>query len=599
MKRKSIRMRLMLLMILLATLPVLIVTLIATVNTRNSVEEEIINANLSRIEWSEQYLNELIEQIDILFYSLQINQELVSGLDDTDNPDVSVQYRSLNHIREALSSQFYTNSRKIDELTLYMHESQKAITVDFANNGTVYPLTIDDTAWKRLLREPINIYFKQTNEGIYAYHSINRFEDRMLLGGIGVRINRDVWQQVSHILQSEAESTVFLLNDEGETLSGSTVSEQTDDIRALLTDQMLSGNDEPYIVEGGYFFFIKIIAGGQLTIVKAIPFSTVSESARPTIVAGALIGGFFVLLSLLLSVLFSLRITRPIIGLAKSMRHAHVSNFEQHSIQSQDEIGLLERGYNAMMGRIKELIEVEYQQEIEVKKAQLLALQAQINPHFLHNTLQLIGGMALSVNAVKIHEITLVVGDLLRYSISTDGELVKLDEELRHMRNYIFIQENRFYGRCQVGMDVDEQVLASQLPRFTLQPIVENAFEYGLQPKRGSWHLFIRMKRIRNRCVFIVVDQGIGIVPERLEEIRDRLKGRITLNAGQQQSAGTGRRKGVGLHNVNARMVLQFGDKHRMRVFSKAGEGTMIVISWPYVNTGEELGGNAESVDRG
>ncbi|MGO4374484.1 sensor histidine kinase, partial [Paenibacillus sp. MCAF20] len=175
----------------------------------------------------------------------------------------------------------------------------------------------------------------------------------------------------------------------------------------------------------------------------------------------------------------------------------------------------------------------------------------------------------------------------------------KLDEELRHMRNYIFIQENRFYGRCQVGMDVDEQVLASQLPRFTLQPIVENAFEYGLQPKRGSWHLFIRMKRIRNRCVFIVVDQGIGIVPERLEEIRDRLKGRITLNAGQQQSAGTGRRKGVGLHNVNARMVLQFGDKHRMRVFSKAGEGTMIVISWPYVNTGEELGGNAESVDRG
>lgn len=96
--------------------------------------------------------------------------------------------------------------------------------------------------------------------------------------------------------------------------------------------------------------------------------------------------------SILLSILFSLRITRPIVSLAVSMRKAHVSNFEQHSVQSRDEIGLLERGYNSMMERIRELIEVEYRQEIEVKNAQLLALQAQINPHFLNNTLQLIGG---------------------------------------------------------------------------------------------------------------------------------------------------------------------------------------------------------------
>ncbi|MDQ0113821.1 hypothetical protein J2T15_003264 [Paenibacillus harenae] len=107
-------------------------------------------------------MNELIEQLDILFYSLQINQELVSGLNDTDNPDVSAQYRALNHIRESLSSQFYTNTRKIDELTLYMHDSQKAITGDFSNSGTVYPLHIENNAWKRLLHEPVNINFKQS-----------------------------------------------------------------------------------------------------------------------------------------------------------------------------------------------------------------------------------------------------------------------------------------------------------------------------------------------------------------------------------------------------------------------------------------------------
>lgn len=142
----------------------------------------------------------------------------------------------------------------------------------------------------------------------------------------------------------------------------------------------------------GYFFFMKTVADGQLTLVKAIPLTTVASSARPTIAAGFLTGGLFVIASILLSILFSLRITRPIVGLAMSMRKAHVSNFEQHSVQSRDEIGLLERGYNSMMERIRELIEVEYRQEIEVKNAQLLALQAQINPHFLNNTLQLIGG---------------------------------------------------------------------------------------------------------------------------------------------------------------------------------------------------------------
>lgn len=587
-KRTSLRMRLLVIMICLTTLPVLTVTTIATFNTRQSVEKEMINANTSRMLWADQYLGELIEQLDTLFYTLQINPQLMAGLTDTDSPDISIQYRTLSNIRQALTSEFYTSSRKVDELTLYMHEKLKAITVDFVNNGSVSPLDIRSGPWSRLSREPVNLYFTQEGSGIYAFHGINRFEDHMLLGGISVRINREVWEEVGHILQSEDESSIYLLSDEGELLSGSTVSGSSGELVERLQSLEVSDHELEFRQEDGYFLFMKKVADGQLTLVKALPLSTVAESARPTIAAGFLTGGLFIIASILLSILFSMRITRPIVSLALSMRKAHISNFEQHSVQSRDEIGLLERGYNSMMERIRELIEVEYRREIEVKNAQLLALQAQINPHFLNNTLQLIGGMALSRNADDIYHITRVIGDLLRYSISHEGGLVKLEEELKHVRNYVFIQENRFLGRCTVVIEADEFSRHSRLPRFTLQPLVENAFEHGLQPQRGHWSLLIRIRTVGSRTVFMVKDEGVGMTPERLAEIRAALRGNVTMLAGTQAEDHPRRRQGIGLLNVHSRLILQFGQNYGMRIYSTAGAGTLVVITWPAAAEGEE-----------
>lgn len=192
----------------------------------------------------------------------------------------------------------------------------------------------------------------------------------------------------------------------------------------------------------------------------------------------------------------------------------------------------------------------------------------------------------MSRNADDIYNITRVIGDLLRYSISNEGGLVKLEEELKHVRNYVFIQENRFLGRCTVVTEADEFSRASLLPRFTLQPLVENAFEHGLQPQRGQWRLLIRIRTVGSRTVFMVKDEGVGMTPERLEEIRAALRGNVTMLA----DPGAGeprRRKGIGLHNVHSRLVLQFGEKYGMRIYSKAGAGTLVVIQWPAAAEGE------------
>ncbi|MEX1028475.1 MAG: hypothetical protein WDZ91_00340 [Paenibacillaceae bacterium] len=295
MRRTSIRFRLMILMICLTTLPVITVTWIATNNTRDSVEKEIIEANRSRMMWADQYLDELIQQMDILFYTLQINDELMTGLNDIDSTDIAT-----------LTSVFYANSRKVDNLTLYMHANERAFSVNFANSGIISLLDITNGPWSRMLKSPINMYFEQFGNRIYAFHSINRFPDKELQGGISVLINLKVWEEVSEILQSEAESSVFLINDEGELLSGSTATEQSSEIQEQLLRVDSLDSELKFLRTDHYFYFMKKVDDGQLTVVKAIPTETITQSARTTITAGILTGSIFAFVSILLSILVSL-----------------------------------------------------------------------------------------------------------------------------------------------------------------------------------------------------------------------------------------------------------------------------------------------------
>lgn len=593
--RTSLRLRLMVLMICLTTLPVVTVTWIATNNTRSSVEKEIINANNSRMLWADQYLEELHQQIDILFYSLQINQTLMAGLNDMNNPDIGVQFNTQNYIKNTLTSAFYANSRKIDELNLYIHPIQKAFSVSYANSGTIYSLNIREGNWGRMLQTPINMYFKQSGSAIYAYHSMNRFEDRMLLGGISVRINKQVWREVSDILKSESESSVYLINDQGELLSGSTETMDAAELQSQL--QSLDQNDFELAFRRTKtdFYFLKRVGDGQLTVVKVIPLRTVNQSAQPTIQAGILTGTLFAIASILLSIFVSLRISRPIVKLAKTMKMTHIHNFKMSPVQSRDEIGLLENGYNSMMKRIKELIEVEYQQEIDLKNAQLMALQAQINPHFLNNTLNLMGGMALVKDAPEIYEITRVMGELLRYSISADGDLVPLEDEIKHMRNYLYIQEQRFVDRCCMHVSTDERALTARLPKFTLQPILENAFEHGLQRKEGKWNIEIRIRLIGKRVYIFIKDDGVGVDEQRLSDLRSDLRdGRLAPRA---RNNDVRKKRGIGLRNVHARLKLQFGKGCGVRIFSKTGVGTLVVLVMAAVTQEEGGETDAERID--
>jgi len=569
----------MVLMICLTTLPVVTVTWIATNNTRHSVEQEMVSANISRMEWANQYLNELIEQLNILFYTVQINTQLMDSLQQMDNPNSSVQFNIQKYIGDTLTSVFYSNSRKIDDFTLYIHENKKAVSVNHVGRFISF-MEIETGPWSRMITTPTNIYFKKEDERIYAFHTMNRFEDQELLGGLSVRINRKVWDEVGKILESESDSSVFLSNDEGELLSG-TKNEIETDVGSLLNSLHVPDSGLSFQKTDKYYFFMQKVNNGKLTLVKAIPIATINRSAQATINAGIVTGSFFVAASVILSILFSLRISKPIISLARTMRTTDIQSFAMKTVNNRDEIGLLEHGYNSMMKRLKDLVEVEYQGRIDIKTAQLKTLQAQINPHFLNNTLHLIGGMALEKNVPEIYRVIRVIGDLLRYSISLGNDLVSFSDELKHMQNYLFIQEQRFIGRCQVVLEYEKMSSENMLPKFTLQPIVENAFEHGLQKKEGNWSVEIRIKRIGKRIFIAVQDDGVGMEEEKLNQIRKELRSGTDKNTRFADEDQSGIRKSIGLKNVDSRMKLHYGERSGLRIYSKQGKGTLVLIVLP------------------
>lgn len=581
MKKTSIRFRLLAIMLCLATLPVFAVTSIATINTRNSVEKEMISANNARMMWVNQYLNELLQQTDAMFYTLHLNQLLINQLNNMDSTDIGIQYKAQNYIQDTLVSVFRSNSIKINKLTIYIHSKQKALSVNYANSGIVSSLDIREGPWSRMLKMPVNLYFKKSGDSIYAFHSINQFEDKNLIGGLSVRINNEVWDEVGKILKSESESSTFLINDEGEILAGSPMTGNTSEILSELGKLDEKESSLQFHRTKSNFYFAKRIGKGQLTVVKVLPISFIASSANATITAGALIAIIFIVISVLISILLSLRISYPIIHLARKMQTTQISDFEMTAVKSRDEIGQLESGYNTMMKRIKELIEEEYQKNMELKNAQLVALQAQINPHFLNNTLNLIGGIALAKNVPEIYQIARTIGDLLRYAIRSDGDMVYLMDEIKHMQNYLFIQEHRFSGRCSTKLSLDDKAFNCKLPKFIIQPIVENAFEHGLQHKEGKWNIEIRIKAIANRIGIMIKDNGSGIDEENVKRIRAELQSGISMMADRTGTSIPEKRKGIGLRNVNARLKLHFGKRYGARIFSKQGVGTLVVLVVP------------------
>ena len=224
--------------------------------------------------------------------------------------------------------------------------------------------------------------------------------------------------------------------------------------------------------------------------------------------------------------------------------------------------------------------------ELSTKHAELLALQNQINPHFLYNTLEAIRGDALCEGIDSIADTTEALSTFFRYTITDTGNLVSVEDELENVENYFKIQQYRFGDKLDMRANFPDdyaRILECKLPKLTLQPVVENAIFHGLEAKAEGGVITISLEMTEKKLLINIHDDGIGIDEEELIKINQRLE--ITSGPLTEEKR---KRGGIALPNVSRRIKLLFGDEYGIHIYSIPNLGTEVRISVPIITNREQ-----------
>ncbi len=264
-------------------------------------------------------------------------------------------------------------------------------------------------------------------------------------------------------------------------------------------------------------------------------------------------------------------VAKPIKKLMKLMKMVENGDLTvKMNSEYNDEIGQLIRSFGQMIIKLNELMNKIYSDQQVLRKAQLEVLQSQINPHFLYNTLDSVIWMSRDNRNKEVIEMVMALTKLLRISLSKGQEIISIEDELIHVKSYLTIQGMRYKDKLNYEINVPEEAYRYKILKLTLQPIIENAIYHGIKNSLESGIIKVNCEFESEKIIFIVEDTGVGMPPERVEE----LNGMLT-------SIGNG--TGFGIRNVNERIKIHFGSEFGIKVQSTLGLGTKIFITIPMI----------------
>ncbi|WP_339248760.1 histidine kinase [Paenibacillus sp. FSL R10-2796] len=313
-------------------------------------------------------------------------------------------------------------------------------------------------------------------------------------------------------------------------------------------------------------------------LIKPIPYKEIYEAATTTRKLNYFIGLLFLIVSVILVSFISNKITNPLKNLSLQMKRFSTGSFDAEAqVEGKDEIAYLSRHFNKMVEKTNELINERYKMKIVEKNAVLKALEAEINPHFLYNALQAISTKALKNNNDDIVDMVDNLAMTLRYCIS-GKEVVHAREELKHIERYLALQKARFGNRMQVAYQWEDPLLELEIPKLSIQTLVENCIKHALEKVSTTITITIEAHVTPSHTVISVTDDGPGFSGERLEQVRSSLQIQWEDQGGE--NAAESDTESIGLKNLNTRLKLLYGEAAGLAITSDAG-GTKMDMRLP------------------
>lgn len=319
-------------------------------------------------------------------------------------------------------------------------------------------------------------------------------------------------------------------------------------------------------------------------LVSVIPISELTSQMDDIRRNGIIVAVLTLVLTSLVGSVFIRNITGPIAKIVKLMGEIGEKNIKQRiEMKETNEIGVIATDINIMLDKIENMTgnifsmhSKLYEMELSKKEAEISALQSQINPHFLYNTLECIRSIGLKHRINDIVLISTSMARIFRYCIKGSNN-VTIEEELGCIKDYLSIISIRFMGKIKSQISVDESLIKLPIIKMILQPIVENAVYHGLEAKVGPGTITVNGMKLADRMQFEIIDDGVGMDEQDVKTINDNLKTRHEeITEGNLYS-----KRSIGLENINNRIKLYYGVDYGLQLFSKPNEGVKVVVTLP------------------
>lgn len=316
----------------------------------------------------------------------------------------------------------------------------------------------------------------------------------------------------------------------------------------------------------------------SLTLYTLVDYSRLWQEFSLTGIILILISCAFIVIGVILALYFSKTVTKPIEHLSRKMSKQNGENLSPSTqyLDRTDEIGVLYNEYNSMIEALDTAIKTNYQNKLISLDAQMKSLEARINSHFLFNTLEAINSIASIEGSSRITTMAMSLGNMFRYAIKTQSELVTLQDEINHIMDYISIQSIRFSNRFIFRLSIPDNMRDLKVLKLILQPIVENSFSHGLQNCQYGHRIYVYGFLREDYFLIYIVDDGKGMLPEQLRELNASL-----LEEPEFKELGHRTNQSIGLKNINTRIELYYGKGYGLSIQSRYSTGTMIRIKLP------------------
>jgi len=318
---------------------------------------------------------------------------------------------------------------------------------------------------------------------------------------------------------------------------------------------------------------VKNIESLDMNVVSAISMESISE--KNVIIMNFLLQSFalILLVSILLAVLLSKNVTGRVLQLIEYVRRVDIEDDDNElKVEHNDEISSLMISFNKMVARNRTLIKEVYQEKVSKKEAEMRALQAQINPHFLYNTMDTINWMALKYKARDIMHMTQLLSRFYRLSLNGGRDVVNIEDEIEHIKTYIDIQKNRFEDDIEAYFDICPELYRYSTIKLLLQPIVENAIFHGIQKKPNQKGIIRIIGFMDDQIIKLrIIDDGAGMDRETVAKLEAGL-----IEADNHSGS-------YGLKNITQRIKLYFGEEYGIKIDSEPGKGTCVELFFPSV----------------